>query len=150
MTPKQYLQQAYLLNELIDSNIVELEMLQATKDGLSGISYDKENVQGGKLPTSQPENITIKIERLQEEINREIDQYVDLKLDIHAAINRMRDSAERLILRLRYIEFRQWDDIQTVMKKERTQVFSIHQKALNHFVVPEKVQFPEDSRTKTD
>lgn len=152
LTPKQYLHQAYMLNELIDSNINELTMLQARIDGLSAVDYSRDHVSGTGIPHSPLESAILKIEAMQAEINREIDQYIDLKHEIHQAINQMQGE-ERLILRLRYIEFRQWDDIQTIMNKERTRVFSIHQQALNNFKVPEKhtsVKFSKTNRTKPD
>lgn len=136
LTPKQYLNQAYRLNELIESHIEELRMLRETSDGLSAVNYDKDRVTGGKV-SSPVENTVMKILTLQDQINREIDRFVDLKAEIHDEINKVSNPTEQLVLRLRYIQFKQWPDIQAIIgKKERT-AFSIHQTALNHFKVPD-------------
>lgn len=137
LTPKQYLNQAYHLNELIDSDVAELDMLKSTIDGLSSVVFDRENVQTSGYPTSPIERTISKIESMKERINQEIDELIDLKEEIRNAINQLQNTDERLVLRLRYVLFKEWPDIQTVIGREQSQVFSLHQKGLNHFKVPE-------------
>lgn len=50
MTPKQYLRQAYRLNELINSHIREVEQLRLLSTSVPSTDFSKERVQGGKLP----------------------------------------------------------------------------------------------------
>lgn len=137
LTPKQYLSQAHHLNELIDSDIAELSMLEATCDGLSSLAFDKENIQTSGFPVSPLERTIIKIESVKEKINWEIDSFIDLKEEIRNAINQLSDTDERLILRLRYVLFKEWSEIQSTFGREERQIYSLHQKALNHFKVPE-------------
>ena len=137
LTPKQYLSQAYHLNELIDTDIAELDQLKATIDGLSSIRFDRENVQTSGFPASPIERTITKIESMKEKINREIDDFIDLKEQIRDSINQLQNTDERLILRLKYVLFKEWLEIQTTLSREESQVYSLHQKALNHFKVPE-------------
>ena len=105
LTPKQYLNQAYRLNELIESHIAELRMLRETMDGLSAVNYDAERVQTSNT-TSPVETTVQKIIAQEDKINAEIDKFVDLKAEIHNEISKVVDPTEQLVLRLRYIQFR--------------------------------------------
>lgn len=136
LTPKQYLNQAYRLNELIESHIAELRMLRETMDGLSAVQYDKDKVQTNNV-SSPVENTVQKIMAQEEKINAEIDRFVDLKAEIHDEISKVSDQTEQLVLRLRYIQFKSWPDIQGILGKKERRAFVIHSTALNHFKVPE-------------
>lgn len=136
LTAKQYLNQAYRLNELIESHIEELRLLRETSDGLSAVNYDKERVQSSN--TSSPvENTVHKIMAQEDKINAEIDRFVDLKAEIHTEISKVSDPTEQLVLRLRYIQFKSWPDIQGILGKKERRAFVIHNTALNHFKVPD-------------
>lgn len=136
LTPKQYLNQAYRLNELIESHIAELRMLRETMDGLSAVQYDKDKVQTNNV-SSPVENTVQKIMAQEEKINGEIDRFVDLKAEIHNEISKVPDPTEQLVLRLRYIQFKSWPDIQGILGKKERRAFVIHSTALNHFKVPD-------------
>lgn len=136
LTPKQYLNQAYRLNELIESHIEELRMLQETMDGLSAVNYENDRVQTNNV-SSPVENTVSKIMALQDKINAEIDRFVDLKNEIHDEISKVPDSSEQLVLRLRYIQFKSWPDIQAIIGKKERRAFDLHSAALNHFKVPD-------------
>lgn len=136
LTPKQYLNQAYRLNELIESHIEELRMLRETMDGLSAVNYEKDKVQTNNV-SSPVENTVSKIMSLQDKINAEIDRFVDLKNEIHDEISKVPDPSEQLVLRLRYIQFKSWPDIQAIIGKKERRAFDLHSAALNHFKVPD-------------
>lgn len=136
MNAKEYLKQAYRLDELIKSDLAELESLKALATSISGINYGGERVQGGNLPGSRIESTVMKIIDLENKINCEIDRYVNLKAAIRKAINAIPNQNEKLILRYRYIEFLQWSVIQERMGLEERQVFILYGKALNSFKVP--------------
>ena len=136
LTPKQYLNQAYHLNEMIESHIAELRMLRETIDGLSAVNYEQDKVTSSN--TSSPVEMTVsKIIALEEKINAEIDRFVDLKTEIHTEISKVSDQTEQLVLRLRYIQFKSWPDIQAVIGKRERAAYTIHSTALNHFKVPD-------------
>lgn len=104
---------------------------------MSAINYGADIVSGSGIPKSQVEMTIQRIDGLKEEINRETNRYLDLIEEIHNAVNAMTDNREKLILRMRYIEFKTWGEIQNELKLERSQMFAYHQIALNHFTVPE-------------
>lgn len=136
MTAKQYLRQAYRLNELINSHIKELEQLRLISTSVSSTDFSKERVQGGQLPGNKIVNIIGKIVDLERQINAEIDSFIDLKKEIHDVIEAVKNPNERLVLRYRYIEFLTWEQVAERMNYSIKQVHRIHSEALKNVVVP--------------
>ena len=137
MNAKDYLKQAFRLNDLINSDLAELENLKALSTSVSGATYGGERVQGGNLPGSRIEAIVLKIVDLEREIQAEINRYLDLKKAVREAINRVPNQNEKLILRYRYIEMLSWSEIQKKMNLEERQAFVLHGKALKRITVPD-------------
>lgn len=133
MNAKEYLQQAYRLNELIDSNQKELEQLRALSTSISSCDMSKERVQSSPQSYDKIGNIVAKIVDLNEIINSEIDNFVDLKTDIHNKIMQISDNTEKLILKYRYIEFLTWEEIAVKLGFTFQWVHVLHKKALNNF-----------------
>jgi DNA-directed RNA polymerase specialized sigma subunit len=136
MTAKQYLRQAYRLNELINSHIREVEQLRLLSTSVPSTDFSKERVQGGKLPGDRISNIIAKIVDLEKQINDEIDRFVDLKKEIHDAVDNVKNVNEQLVLRYRYIEFLTWEQISERMNYSIMQVHRIHSNALRNFIIP--------------
>ena len=133
MNAKEYLQQAYRLNELIDSNQKELEQLRALSTNITSGDMSKERVQSSTQSHDKIGNIVAKIVDLNEIINSEIDSFVDLKTDIHNKIMQISDNTEKLILKYRYIEFLTWEEIAVRLDFTFQWVHVLHKKALNSF-----------------
>lgn len=137
MNAKDFLKQAYRLNELVNSNVAELENLKALSTSVSGANYGAERVQGGNLPGSRIEAIVLKIVDLEREIQGDINRYLDLKKAIREAINGVENQNEKLILRYRYVELLPWSEIQARMGLDERQTYIIHGKALKNIKIPE-------------
>ena len=136
MTAKQYLKQAYRLNELINSDLEELAQLKALSTSISS-----PNLSG--MPPSSTRNTEPffvkcinKIVDLEKIINDEIDRFVELKKEIREVINNVPDPDERLVLRLRYIEFLKWEAVASSMGLSLKQVHRIHASALMNVKIP--------------
>jgi len=138
MTAKQYLRQAYRLNELINSHIKELEQLRLISTSVPSTDFSKERVQGGQLPGDKIANIIGKIVDLERQINAEIDRFVDLKKEIHDVIEAVKSPDQRLVLRCRYIEFLTWEKTAEIMNYSIKQIHRIHSAALQNVVIPKR------------
>ena len=138
MTPKQYLRQAYRLNELINSHIREVEQLRLLSTSVPSTDFSKERVQGGKLPGDRISNIIAKIVDLEKQISAEIDNFIDLKKEIHDAIDAVKSPDQRLVLRCRYIEFLTWEKTAEIMNYSIKQIHRIHSAALQNVVIPKR------------
>lgn len=130
MTPKQYLQQAYLLDEKINSRLRELEQLRRLEASVQGVDLTRERVQCSRRFRSQVENIAQKIIDLEQRINSEIDRLLELKLEIRKVIESVDNETEQLLLRLRYIEYKRWDEIAEIMGYSKRQATRLHGYAL--------------------
>jgi DNA-directed RNA polymerase specialized sigma subunit len=136
MTAKEYLRQAYRLNELIDSRITELERLRDYSTRLTSCGFESERVSKSRSSEAPFARIIEKIVDLEKIINRDIDRYVDLKTEMNAAIDRVLNVDERLLLRYRYLNNYSWDDIAQLLNVSGRTVHRIHSSALYSFSVP--------------
>jgi RNA polymerase sigma factor (sigma-70 family) len=136
MTAKEYLRQAYRLNELIDSRIMELERLRDYSTRLTSCSFEGERVSKSRSTEAPFAKIIEKILDLEKVINRDIDRHVDLKTEMNAAIDRVSNVDERLLLRYRYLNNYNWDEIAQLLNVSGRTVHRIHSSALYNFSVP--------------
>ena len=78
-----------------------------------------------------------KIWEYEQKIDAKIDKLVDLRSEINAAIEKMENPEERLLLKYRYLKNESWEDISYELNVSYRTVHRVHASALNSFVVPE-------------
>lgn len=137
MTAKQYLRQAYRLNELIDSDLKELDQLRdlassVSSPNLSGMPHSPNRNTEPAFVRCLPRIID-----LENKVNDEIDRYVDLKEEIRTVINALTDNDEKALLKYRYINFCNWEIICEKLNVSLRTVHRIHASALQNIKVPE-------------
>jgi DNA-directed RNA polymerase specialized sigma subunit len=135
MTSKEYLRQAYRLNELIDSDAEELERLRDLSFKIAGGNYGERVISSGRKEPSFVRYID-EIDEMEQKIHAELCELVLLKRNITQAINRMENREERLVLSYRYLSNKTWEQISSILSVSIRTVHRIHQSALNHFSVP--------------
>ena len=135
MTSKEYLRQAYRLNELIDSDAEELERLRDLSFKIAGGNYGERVISSGRKEPSFVRYID-EIDEMKQKIHAELCELVLLKRNITQAINRMENREERLVLTYRYLSNKTWEQISSILSVSIRTVHRIHQSALNHFSVP--------------
>lgn len=129
MTAKQYLRQAYRLNELINSDLAELEQLRVLSRSVSSpnLSGMPSGTRKQEAPFAKAVEKIIDLEKI---IDAEIDRFVDLKKEIRAVIFQVSDNSQKLCLKLRYIQFEKWEVVASEMDLSLKQVHRIHNDAL--------------------
>ena len=135
MTAKEYLSQAYRLDKRIDSKIEQLKSLNLLATKCTSTLSDMPKSQS--ISNSRLEDTVVKIVDLQEEINRDIDSLVDLKRDIVRTIKSVQNPEYQIILELRYLCFKTWEEIAVQMNCSIENVFKIRKSALNSVLIPE-------------
>ncbi len=135
MTAKEYLSQAYRLDKRIDSKIEQLKSLNLLATNCTSTLSDMPKSQS--ISNSRLEDTVVKIVDLQEEINRDIDSLVDLKRDIVRTIKSVQNPEYQIILELRYLCFKTWEEIAVQMNCSIDNVFKIRKNALKSVVIPE-------------
>lgn len=129
MKAKEYLSQAYRLDNRINSKIDQVASLNdlATKC--------TSNVTGmPKAPNHDRSTVAdavVKIIDLQAEINRDIDRLVDLKGELTRTIKAVDDVDCQLLLEGRYLCYKTWKQIAVEMGFRLRHVYEVHSKALN-------------------
>lgn len=133
MDVKKYLQQAYRLNELIEHDQRELERLQILSVSIAPVDTTRESVQGGTKVYDKIGEILVRIDEYTQKMNCEIDEFVDLKSEIHSKIMQVQNNDARLILLYRYIDFMKWEDIAFKLGYTRQWILVLHGRALKNF-----------------
>lgn len=131
METKQYLNQISRLDRMINNKLSELAQLKEISCGISAITSE-ERVQTtpnfDKIGTAY-----CKIERMEEEINTLIDEYVDKKNKIIEQIDSMENELHYAVLFARYIQKHTFERIATDMNYSFRNTTRLHGKALIEF-----------------
>lgn len=136
MTAKEYLRQAYRLDQKINSNLEEMTALREMASSVSSPGFEERH--NSNRPTDAPFVRCIKkIIELEEKINQEIDLLVDLKEEIRTVIKTVDDTDERMVLRYRYIHNMTWEQIGDELHADSRTVRRWHGSALQHVTIPE-------------
>ena len=136
MKAKEYLSQARLLDQRIN---IRLEQVTSLRNLAAKASSTLSDVAPSSMRNiHRMEDIIMKIIDLENEINADIDDLVDLKREIIAAIHSIRDVEYRTVLELRYLCFKPWEQIAVEMDCGIDNVYKLHQKALKKLEVSEK------------
>lgn len=135
MTAKEYLSQAYRLDQRIDSKIAQVASLNdlATKCTATLTGMPRNPNRGG----STMADAVCKIVDLQEEINRDIDRLVDLKCEIVAVIKAVDPPEYQVMLEKRYLSFQTWEQIAVDMNYSIQHIYRLREKAYAAVQVPE-------------
>ena len=143
MTVKEYLSQAFRLDQRINAKVEQLSSLNelATKCTavLSGMP-------GNSTPgKSTMADTVIKIVELQKDINNDIDKLVDLKKEIMQLIKAVDDPDLQTLLELRYLCFKTWEEIAVEMHYSNKWVRIKHANALSAVSAEMNKRVPESS-----
>lgn len=129
MTTKEYLSQAYRLDQRIHSKLEQVSTLRSLAQKMTN-SFGNEGGRG--VRTQSPmENTIVKILDLEREIDKEIYSLIDLKQEIMEVISSVEDIDCQLLLELRYLTFKTWEQIAEIMNFTLQWVYALHQKALS-------------------
>ena len=128
MTAKEFLGQAYRLDQRINSKLQQIDSLRGLTQKVTQ-SYDNEVVSRTRNVSSL-EDAIIRLMEAEEELNRQIDQLVDTKIEIGKLIEKVHNESYRLLLEKRYLCFLAWDQIDAEMHYSRRWVLNTHERAL--------------------
>ena len=133
MNAKEYLSQAYRIDQRINS---KLEQVMSLRDLLGKANVTLTGMP--KSPTPNPhsmEDIIVKMVDLESEINDDIDTLVDLKAEIMRCIKRVDNPEYQTLLELRYLCFKRWENISADMGYSLRRIYELHNLALEQISV---------------
>lgn len=130
MTTKEYLSQAYRIDQRINSKLEQIVSLRelATK----ATSTLSDTPPSGSRNVNSMEGIIVKMMDLENEINKDIDTLVDLKREFVFIIKKINNPEYQTLLELRYLCFKTWEQIAVEMGYSLQHIFRIHDKALKN------------------
>ena len=133
MKAKEYLQQLQRLDTVINQKIKELGDLRSMSKSVGSIDYSKERVQTSPSGDAPFVKQIMRIIDLEEEINREIDKFVDKKHLIINQIQGLKNSDYISLLFKRYVEFKSLEQICVEMNFSYDYIKHLHGYALKDF-----------------
>lgn len=136
MTAKEYLNQAFRIDQRINSKLEQIESLRTLLTKTSSTLSDMPK--NPYKSHSRTEDLIIKIMMIEDEIKTDIDKLVSLKKEVSDVINAVEPVECRMLLELRYLCFHTWEDIAAEMNYTVRNVHLLHSKALGLVHVPEK------------
>jgi len=137
MTAKEYLSQTWRANRLIDAKLEQVrELRELSTKATSTIS---DTPPSGTRNFHRMEDIIVKLLDLENELGGDINDLLDLKKEIAAAIKAVDNADYRILLELRYLAFKPWSDIAETMHYGRKYIFRLHEQALKKIRVPKQV-----------
>ena len=136
MTAKEYLSQAFHIDQRINSKLSQVMRLREAATSCTATLSDMPRPDS---PSRQQMADTIcKIVDLEREINEDIDRLVDLKAEARRVINAVSDPDQQLILELRYLCYKPWNEIMTELGYSEATIYRLHGEALKKILVPAK------------
>lgn len=135
MTVKEYLNQAYRLEEKIEADLEEIERLKGLRFKLSGSNLKTDFVQSSKSNNAPFEKCVEKLIDLQNELCSEVEELINFKNDINHLIETIENEDEKLVLKYRYIQNLTWEEIGRKLHADRTTLYRWHKKAIEKIKV---------------
>lgn len=134
MTAKEYIGQAYRIDQRINSKLEQVISLRELASKATSTITDMPHSASPNLRSMQ--DIISKMVDLENEINADIDALLDLKHDIVTTIQGVESPEYRTLLELRYLCFKPWEQIALEMSYSLQHTFRIHDNALKSITIP--------------
>ena len=129
LSAKDYLSQAYRIDHRINSKIEQIQSLRALSTKATATLSDAPQGKGTRNVQSM-EDIIVKMLDLESDINADINRLIDLKHEIITVIECVDNPEHQILLELRYLCFKTWEEIAVEINWSIRQVYNIHGEAL--------------------
>lgn len=136
MTAKEFLMQAWKIDDRIDERIEERERLLAKLTAGRGTNLTG-MPRGGRYDWTDAVSRVIEADRA---IAAEITRLCAVKRQVNEAIEAVADGRRRRVLELRYRNYMRWEQIADVMGYDVRWVYRLHGEALLDVVVPDDLR----------
>ncbi|MGL5972565.1 MAG: DUF1492 domain-containing protein [Oscillospiraceae bacterium] len=125
---KEFLKKGYFSNKSIQNKIEKIEKLQSMSTCIN--SYIGNNYKS-KEYKDKISNIVSEIIDLKEELYEDIDSLIKTENLIKQKIDEVEDNQCKLLLTLRYLNYKSWREIKKEMNYSEPHMFRLHDKAFN-------------------
>ena len=137
MTAKEYLSQAYRLDQRIQSKQEQIAALNDLATSCTAtMSGMPSNPNRGNFRMA---DAVCKLVDLENSIAADMEALVTLKADIIHTINEVQCIEYRLILEKRYISGKSWPEIAVDLGYKMRHLYKLHDEAINAIKIPEEI-----------
>lgn len=128
MTAKEYLSQAYRIDQRINS---KLEQVQSLRDLATKATATLSDMPRNPSPNiHRMQDFIAKALDLESEINADLKSLIDLKLEVVTIIKCVERTELQTILEMRYLCFKTWEDIAVTLHYDLRHIHRLHGRAL--------------------
>ncbi len=124
MTAKEYLSQAYKIDDDINSKLEQIASLRELATKATTVISDMPGSPNRNL--HKMEDAIVKLTDLEAELNEDINRLATMKVDITRMIKRVSNRQERNVLEKRYLCYETWEQISVDMGYSIQHTFRIH------------------------
>jgi DNA-directed RNA polymerase specialized sigma subunit len=136
ISAKNYLSQAYRIDRRIDSKLEQVQSLRELAGKAAATLSDMPR--NPSRDVHRMEDVICKMMDLKSEINADIDRLMETKRKVMAIIKKVESPELQMVLELRYLCFKPWEEIADELGYSEQHVFRLHGAALN--AVTEKLR----------
>lgn len=129
-----YLSRINYLQGLIESKLNTLKTIEYRKSQVKAIDYAKEQIKGGNK--SSWEALIDKTDECKEYIMQKNIELYDSMLEIMKIIDNVKNDEYKLLLSMRYIECKNWDEIEKRLDISTNTRVNKHTAALKEIYIP--------------
>ena len=137
MQVETYLKQGLMLDKRINYHLKELSELRADACNIAAPAIGKEKVKSSPSGDAPFVKALMRVEELQEKINREIDTLVDLRNQIEEVINQVKEDNQRMLLYYKYRQGLSNEQISRMLSIGRSTLFRWHADAIKQIKLPD-------------
>ena len=131
MTAKEYLEQAYRLDQRINSKLMQLDSLRSLSRKVTA-AFDGEKTSHTRNVSSLQDTI-IRMMEAEDDLNKQIDALTGIKNSIAQYIGALENFDHQLLLERRYLCFQSWDQIAAESNCSLRWIHILHSRALAAF-----------------
>ena len=124
----EYLRRALILDMQIDAGFERIQQLRALAARRTAV-YGRERAGGSCAPDSRMD-VVARIVDAERELDAQIDRMIAMREEIQATIARVSDERMRVLLELRYLNGRTWEDVAEQMNYTTRNIYNLHSAAL--------------------
>ena len=137
MKVETYLKQGRLLDQRINYHLKKLSELRSAACTISSPALRQDKVQTSRSGDAPFVQALMRVEEMQEQINREIDVLVDLREQINEVIHQVDSDELQMLLIYKYLEGYTSEKIGTLLEVDKSTINRWHRKAIDQITLPE-------------
>ena len=134
MTAKEYLSRAFYLNMRIRSKNEQIAVMNALATKVTSTLSD--TPVSGTKNDQKMEDVILNILEYENELKDAMNQLVTLKREIRDVIEQVDNDEYRVLLEMRYLSSKRWEQIAVEMGYSIEHVYHLHREALKKVRVP--------------